>query len=201
MNCLFLDIASHDGILACSDENSVKSSVDLGSAVDDGRLVTEAENLLKEASWSQEDLTHIACVIGPGGFTSLRIAVSFANAMADFLGLPSSGVHQSDIYHARCEEDVLWVHSTKKQELFVRGFGEYESAWPNPKHVMLDDFLHQLPSNVRWMGELIPEHREMMEGKGASSGTLAPLTKVLPEFLSRQTYEKRLISPWYGRGY
>ena len=121
---LFLDIASHQGCIACADDMSTVASVPCTSRIADHDLIALIEQVLKQAAWSYQDLTHIACVVGPGGFTSLRVAVTFTNVLADQLGIPAAGVHLSDLYGARVpHSQFLWLHSTKKQELFARSFG------------------------------------------------------------------------------
>src|SRR5260221_569253 len=82
----------------------------------------------------------IACVLGPGGFTSLRVAVGLTNALAGTLDIPSCGIHLSDLYAAlSMEKDFLWLHSTKKKELFARGFGFFQSTFPEAKCFGIDE--------------------------------------------------------------
>ncbi len=100
---------------------------------------------MREAGWVWKDLTHLACVVGPGGFTSLRVGVSCINALSWSLKIPSAGIHLSDLYAARVPTNsFLWLHSTKRTELFVRGFGSFSREWPQPTHITLDNFLSQL---------------------------------------------------------
>lgn len=212
MKCLFLDIASHKGLLACVSENAVVASQEVDHKISDADLIPAVENLLKTASWSYQDLTHVACVTGPGGFTSLRVAVAYANVLADQLNIPLAGIHLSEVYLARNlstlhpitqpPEDVghrvwgvgmYWFHSTKKTELFARG-GE----WKEPTLVSLDQLTQSLPESAQWMGELLPEHQEHINREQAK---LQNLQDILPDFLSRLSFEKKPLVPWYGRGW
>jgi tRNA threonylcarbamoyl adenosine modification protein YeaZ len=168
----------------------------------DDQLMPTIEGVMKEAEWKYEDLTHIAVVNGPGGFTSLRMAVTLANVLADQLGIPATGIHLSDVYAARVSaDDFLWVHSTKKIELFVRGFGSFAELWPEPTLVSIDDFVAKVPSNAMWAGELIADHRVALVGKNLLPADLKSLEGVLPAFLASLAYKKELILPWYGRGW
>lgn len=54
------------------------------------------DELLKEARISVADLDALAVGIGPGGFTGLRIALSFAKALALSIGRPLLGVSSFD---------------------------------------------------------------------------------------------------------
>jgi len=212
MQYLFLDIASHKGLLACVTENAVVSSLEVGHKISDADLIPAVENLLKDAKWSYQDLTHIACVTGPGGFTSLRVAVTYVNVLADQLSIPLTGVHLSEVYSARnlfsqhpitqppegvergaWGEGIYWLHSTKKQELFVRG-GE----WKEPTLVTLDQLTSSLPTSAQWMGELLPEHQAQINREESQ---LKNLTDILPEFVSQLSYDKKPLEPWYGRGW
>lgn len=244
MNALFLDLASYAGLLACVTEKEVIASEPVDHRIGDHELVPLLEAVLGRAKWSYRDLTHVACVIGPGGFTSLRVAVALANTLVHQLKIPGTGVHLSDLSFARISphpaqshgvrerrwqgatlshqmgegrvRDVLWIHSTKKHELFVRGFGEYAKQWPEAAHSTIEDFLAKLSSTLSlrdipppgeegirrtlfWVGELIPEHEKVLAERELVPAPLQLLQDVLPDFLVRQTFMNSLLVPWYGR--
>jgi len=370
MRYLFLDLASHSGLLACVEDQTIKASEPVDHRIGDHELIPLFEKTLDAAGWKAADLTHIACVIGPGGFMSLRVAVAFANTLIHQLKIPGAGIHLSDLCAARsfsssgsdeqtsipqplppqeeggcgrgwqksstpadlllyaremrkkpteaeeklweelrhdvlgvrfrrqyvlegaifdfyCPElkfvievdgeihdnpeclradqerderfaegyhiktirftndevlhDVegvlgsikkhiqkhspslvergeggevktkrigkgfLWLHSTKKNELFVRGFGFYASLWPEATHVTVEDFLLHAAeireSQLRWCGELIPEHEALFKEKKLQPVALCPLAEVLPAFLQKQTFTGKLLEPWYGRSW
>jgi len=283
MRCLFLDLASHHGLLACTEDDVIAASEPVDHRIGDHELIPLFEKTLQAAGWKAGDLTHCACVIGPGGFMSLRVAVAFANTLIHQRRIPGAGIHLSDLYAARGPylpsslsisqtsipqplplsiaqtsipptpflpgrkgevapsiamlplssgegvrgerlslkkglrgevgknksekggEDFLWLHSTKKHELFVRGFGSYASLWPEAAHVTVEDFLLRAKeireSSLRWCGELIPEHEALFQEKKLQPVTLCPLADVLPAFLGKQTFTEKLLEPWYGRGW
>ncbi len=214
MRCLFIDLASHDALLACVTERRVSSSRSVHSRIGDHELIPLVESLLSEAGWRYEDVTHVACVIGPGGFTSLRVALAFANVLADQLGIPLAGIHLSDLYRVRVgdrdrKEEVYWLHSTKRDQLFICG-GKWKeptlidihSLSPIPQYSNPHSPVFQSPTPnpypILWMGELIPEHRAKI---GTDPVQLTSLTEILPAFLAAQTYSKKSLQPWYGRGW
>ncbi len=111
-----------------------------------------------------------------------------------------AGVHLSDLWHARIhqEADVLWLHSTKKELLFVRGFGALAKDIPEPVLVTFEDVKKDIRDTADFIGELIPEHAKslpvtMTEG-------VKPLTDILPALLETLTYGEPPLLPWYGRG-
>ena len=184
--------------------------------IDDVLLMSHVEDvLLGAAGWSYPDLTHIACVIGPGGFTSLRVAVALSNTLSHELGIPQCGVHLSDIYAVRAQmknekltvknndaqifhfsfSTSLWLHSTKKHELFIRQFPA------EPRCVTLDELRAIIKPGMQWMGELIPEHRVIVEDAGVTEAPMRSLADVLPAFLQAQKFGAQILTPWYGRGW
>ncbi len=211
MRSLFLDIASHQGLLACVTDDSIVASHAVDHRIDDREFVREIEKVLAAAQWQYADVTSVACVAGPGGFTSLRVGVAAANALSYALQIPSCGIHLSDLYAARSvgalhatplrAGDVLWLHSTKKRELFVRGFGHHAKDFPEAVCMQADQLTSILKKDDAWMGELIPEHRAIVDDCGAGEAPLKPLQEVLPAFLAAQTFGKQTLQPWYGRGW
>ena len=214
MHTLFLDLASHDGICACVTEHDVLASRAISHRIADHELVPLALGLLREGGWSYGDLTHLACVTGPGGFTSLRVAVTCTNTLVDQLQTPAAGVHLGSLYAARVNgiSDFLWLHSTKKHstspaglrgagELFVRGFGAHAMQFPEPACVALDALRVKLPPGALWVGELLPEHAAELDTAGLQPAPLVETHFILPSFLASQKYTRELLVPWYGRGF
>lgn len=208
MKILFLDLASHDALIACCDDQNTVGSESVHARIGDHEVIPMIEKVLAEAGWSFEGLEAIACIVGPGGFTSLRVAVTFANVLSDQLGIGSVGIHLSDLYRARVgsakdevrsakgkEKNVYWLHSTKKDQLFVCG-GE----WKEPTLISIDELQSRITNHESrmWMGELIDEHQSIIQ---ADPINLLPISDVLPELLSTQKYDEELLVPWYGRGW
>lgn len=204
MRTLFLNIASQDGLLAVAVDDLIGSIVQLHPRMTDANLVQALASLTAD-EWPVESLERIACVTGPGGFTSLRVACAFANALSHFQKIPLAGIHLSDLYAARaCHPESAegwWLHSTKRELVFLRGFGRHADACPEPTLVKLEEMDRYIQRGERWMGELIPEHRTLLESRGVTEAELLPLETVLPALLDSVTYEHQSIEPWYGRGW
>jgi tRNA threonylcarbamoyl adenosine modification protein YeaZ len=202
MRILFLDLGNTAGAVACvtGTETVVLTPVD--HRVDDASLGSLLEDTVRGAGWTMKDLTHLACVTGPGGFTSLRVAAATANALAFALGIKACGIHLSDLIAARASDpSFLWLHSTKKHQLFVRGFGDCRDCSPEAQCIELDTLPPLLSGVSRWAGDLLPEHRSVVDTAGCVSAPLRDLQSVLPGFLSTQPYGEETIVPWYGRGW
>ncbi|TSC80562.1 MAG: hypothetical protein G01um101425_216 [Candidatus Peregrinibacteria bacterium Gr01-1014_25] len=177
--------------------------------VSDAELLPTIENLLHAAEWTFATLTHVACVTGPGGFTSLRIAVTLANTLSDQLGIPLTGVHLSDVYAARVtggqrpatSGQIFWLHSTKAHEVFVREMGSAKTQWTEPTHMTMEDLDRLLPKTFSWCGELLPAHQQVIAERGGAAQATAPLMSVLPDIVRSLSYAKPPVLPWYGRGW
>lgn len=369
--------------MALVNENKVTGFKPLENHQDDSLLMPTLEQLLKESKLTLKDLTHIAAVTGPGGFMSLRVGISLANALSWSLKIPLAGVHLSDLYETRgttptpnpspwpfvayatsgqqgegkfqngfnkllgrvwrgvncemrpahamlkraramrsqptetekllwnhlrkgqlnglhfrrqrpignfvvdfyCESlklavevdggihndtheydeyrtsnlnargvnvmrfsnndilhrinDVLtairsfndiplprlaggaaptasgeglgegvWLHSTKKNLLFLRGFGDLQKLWPEPVSIELSKLRQELenyqtskPPNhqtIPYVGELIDEHRKALPHLHPAK-SINPLTDILPAFVQTLKFEMKPLEPWYGR--
>jgi len=196
MRCLFLDLASHDGLLTLVDEGKVLSSRLFHGRVSDHELLAAFEAIVPDPSI----ITHVACVIGPGGFTSLRVAVSFANTVSFARNIPSAGIHLSDLYQARTQmPDVLWLHSTRKDEVFVRGFGALVSFFPQTKCERLGNWIENVEPGTLFMGELLPEHEKIVIQAGLQRAPVLRMEEILPSFLSSLSFTRAILRPWYGR--
>lgn len=189
-------------MIACMTEKTSVASASVDHRITDDQFVPMVEMVLKQAGWTYQDLTHVAVVSGPGGFTSIRVGVASANALAYALSIPIVGIQLSDLYVARLAPkvadlaQVVWLHSTRKQFVFRRG-----GAQPLADIDLVDvaNFPSVLAPYQFWTGEILPEHQALLPTQ-LSPAPLHDLHDVLPIFLSRQTYCPAPVLPWYGRG-
>lgn len=202
MRTLFLDFASNKGSVACVSEQGFCSFLSTESRIGDAEVMQMIAKACEKAGWPLCDSGRIACVTGPGGFMSLRTAVSIANALGWSLKIPIAGVHLSEIYGARMCSDGVWLHSTRREQMFVRGFGVHAALWPAPTIITLEDCVATLPQNVLWCGELLPEHRDALSaGKNIRDSNLLTPEKALPQVLQNLSYSPTSLRPWYGRAW
>lgn len=223
MRALFLDLASHEKLFALVTDDRTVGSTEINDHTDEATLLPTIALLLKEAGWTFEDLTHIAAMTGPGGFMSLRVGISLANALSWSLKIPIAGIHLSDLWFyraglamsswqlavgkelkANCQlptaKSYLWLHSTKKNLLFVRGFGAFAKTWPEPVCITIDEFeakSFKLQASS-YIGELIDEHQKVLNRLKPLKPIL-PSEKVLPKLFTGCTWSNEILSPWYGR--
>ena len=204
MRCLFFDIASHETVVACCTDKEVAACITQNGPSGDGELMTYIHNVLKRAQWQPEELTGVAAVMGPGGFTSLRIAAAGANALGFALSIAVCGMHLSELYRARSQEkDLLWLHSTKRSEVFIRGFGRWQQQWSEAVHCELGSVLEVLQSesitDCTWTGELLEEHQQAIAPYVSQQAALVTVESILPSLLAEQRFSQQTLQPWYGR--
>jgi len=200
MKCLFLDPAGFIGSIACVTDAETLVLDTMDHRITDKDIIPLIDATLEKAGWTYKDLTHLASVTGPGGFTSLRTGIALLNVFSDQLQIPVAGVHESDVYAARVsEKDWVWCHSTRIDQFFVRGFGSYAALFPEPSLIDLDVFAEKVPDGILWAGELIEGQQKKLASKKMKPLDLKPLGDVLPGILKDVPFGMTALLPWYGR--
>lgn len=207
---LFIDLCSHKKIIACVDDQETLACAEIPDHTDEADLMPAIERLLLSAAAEEtilrsSSITRIAVITGPGGFMSQRVAMSLANTLSWSLKIPIAGIHLSDLWAARISKPssltlnpFLWLHSTQKKSLFIRGFDALEKKWPEATLISLDDAKIQIPKESLFIGELIPEHSLGLAVQPYEK--LRMIEEVLPDLCGKFIYGKPPVLPWYGRG-
>lgn len=196
MDTLFLDFCSHKKLLALVRDGATVAESALQDHTDEASVMPAIEDLVTKAGRTLHDIGRIAAVTGPGGFMSQRVGLAVANALAWSLKVPIGGVHLSEVYGARVSGDALWIHSTKKQLLFVRGLGKFAKTWPEPITITLDEL--SAIKKGSYVGEALPEQALVLNIKPLE--TMKDITAVLPSIVEHVSYDMKPLIPWYGRG-
>ncbi|MSR67605.1 hypothetical protein EXS65_02145 [Candidatus Peribacteria bacterium] len=211
---LFIDLCSHRKIIACVDQGKTLALAEISDHTDEADLMPAIERLLSSIPVHNRSgrsissaIDRIAAISGPGGFMSQRVEMSLGNALSWGLRIPIAGIHLSDVWAARVSksltpiptpESFLWLHSTQKTSLFIRGFGTCKTEWPEPTLISLDDARKRIPPDTIMIGELIPEH--CLHFTLLPADKMKPIEDVLQELCERATYGNPPMLPWYGRG-
>lgn len=198
MDTLFLDFASNRKAAVLLRGSAVTSEIFVDNKVEEEQILPKIEKMLSDAGLSLRTLSRIAAVTGPGGFMSQRVGLAIANALSWSLHIPIGGVHLSDVWHARCRGDAVWFHATKKELLFIRGFGSYAALWPDAVTISLENARAALKADTPFIGEVLPEQQAVLRSVPASG--LRPIADVLPGLVDGLTYGEPPLLPWYGRG-
>jgi len=113
------------------------------------RVLGDIDELLREADWQLGDLDLIACGMGPGSFTGVRIGVSAAKSIAFGVELPLLGVSTLQIMAQTSEHDrVFTALDARMGEVY---FGAYARDEAGLMRAALDDVVidpHKLDVDV-----------------------------------------------------
>lgn len=101
------------------------------------RIIPLIDETIREAAWAKRSLDVIACGLGPGSFTGVRIALATAKGIALALGRPLVGVGSLRAMAAGIteERDVMALVDAKKGEVFVAGYDPTGREILAPSHV------------------------------------------------------------------
>jgi tRNA threonylcarbamoyl adenosine modification protein YeaZ len=191
MDTLFLDFCSNRKLFALIADTVVLAETELADHTDEASVMPAILRLLTKAGRTPASIGRIAAVTGPGGFMSQRVGLAVANALAWGLKIPIGGLHLSDLYAARTAGDVMWIHSTKKELLFVRPLNQKTEP-----ETMTLDALAKLEG--MYVGEVLPEQAAKLKMKPCP--TLKKISDVLPHVVNALSFSSTPLTPWYGRG-
>jgi tRNA threonylcarbamoyladenosine biosynthesis protein TsaB len=121
------------------------------------RVLEDADELLRESAYEQQDLTALAVGTGPGSFTGLRLGLAAARGLAFALELPVAGVSTLRVLAAG-SPGALPVIDAGRREVFTLGEGEPLCSTPQA----LD-----LEPGTLCVGDGALRYRAVLESKGA----------------------------------
>lgn len=95
---LIIDTTNKEIInLALADDECVLFSKNISAKFEqEEKLLSSIEKLLLENKLDQKKLSGIIVVVGPGGFSALRIGLAVANTLAFALDIPIVGLKKSE---------------------------------------------------------------------------------------------------------
>ena len=151
------------------------------------QLLPAVEALLREAGASAKALTGVACCVGPGGFTSLRIGVATAEGLG-LTGLPTWGFSAFELRAAALREaghaGPVWILlDGQRNEAFVQPWEAHATA--PAKKVPLSTIPELIGRDAWWAPErfapklsgLDPARKVDLDEDAATRAGLATLTR------------------------
>ena len=151
------------------------------------RLLPTLDALLAEAGAKPEDLEGVACCVGPGGFTSLRIGVATAEGLA-LTGLPTWGFSAFELraaaLRAAGHAERVWILlDGQRHEAFAQPWEAHATA---PARKLPIAELKDLIGHEAWwaphsftakLEALDPGARLALDEEAATRAGLAALTR------------------------
>jgi tRNA threonylcarbamoyladenosine biosynthesis protein TsaB len=109
------------------------------------RLLGLVDGVLEQAGWKRRDLQLVACCLGPGSFTGVRVGVATAKGIALALELPIVGVGSLEVmahaYFAHrgvpadAEEAAIALLDARKGEVFWAAYAGTGALLAGPGHL------------------------------------------------------------------
>jgi tRNA threonylcarbamoyladenosine biosynthesis protein TsaB len=103
------------------------------------RLLGLIDRAVMRAGWKKTEIDLVACCIGPGSFTGVRVALATAKGIALGLGCPIVGVGSLEAMASAArragEKMVLPMLDAKKGEVFWAAYDETGALLAGPGHV------------------------------------------------------------------
>jgi tRNA threonylcarbamoyladenosine biosynthesis protein TsaB len=144
MRALGIDTSTHRAQVALSDGAScVARSESNDPRVHAERLVELVDGVVARAGWTRGDIDLVACGIGPGSFTGVRVSLATAKGIALGLGRPIVGVGSLEAMafaaNVPAGRLVVPLLDAKKGEVFWAAYRSDGSLAAGPGHVATGD--------------------------------------------------------------
>lgn len=162
-------------------------------AVGSRELLAAIDGLLEDAGVLPAALDAVACGIGPGSFTGVRIGLAHARGLALALGIPVAGVSTLAALAAAAPAGAVPVVDARRAEVFALVAGEEICARPDdlpfaPGTVLVGDGAVRYRAAFEARGAVIPPDGSPVHLPGALSHArlatgFGPVDLVLPAYL------------------
>lgn len=202
MLTLIINTASRQHELILCTETEILSHTPWTGKRDEAKtLLPKIEEILQKHSKTLKDLTHLVAVSGPGGFSSLRVGISIANALIYSLKLRSASIKLFDWWKKKLADknNYLLVSSASGNSVFIEGMGKFEEHAASCRFTKVEE-LHKniFDKQTPIYGELMEKHIEKFPH--IKKENLSEKTINIPEIMKKMEWKKEgIIEPYYGR--
>lgn len=140
--------------------------------------------VLDEAGVDRRDVDLVGVGLGPGPFTSLRVGVVTAAALADALGVPAYGACSLDAVPRPCGRDTVVVTDARRREVYWARYDATGRRTDGPavsRPAELAVALHAEPAPPVVVGPGLEPHAEHFAGLAGTDGPAWPAAARLAE--------------------
>lgn len=163
MLTLTLDTSTHRGTVALGKNGSIlaECSWDKESSHSE-KLVTEIAKLFKTAGCELKDTQQIICGIGPGSFTGIRVALSFARTLANSNQLSVIAVEACWAIALNAVNTTVPISVVLNAQKNMYFYGDYQwngtilETLHTSMLVSTEDFIKLAPTHHSWITN-VPE--------------------------------------------
>lgn len=169
MRLLALDTSSPALAVAVLDDGFVRGELVVRSSTHDLEPVTLVDRLLALCGLQLAEIDALACAIGPGSFTGLRVGLTFMKGLAGHRPLYGISTLAALAYAAGSpDRPVAACLDARRGELYGAVYREGKAIVPEGIYSP-DSFAQQLagcPGSVLLLGEGALVYRHQLEGQG-----------------------------------
>jgi tRNA threonylcarbamoyladenosine biosynthesis protein TsaB len=114
-----------------TDENSGQSRL----------LIPMIEEVLQNSNLTYQDCDHIACSVGPGSFTGIRVALTAARSIALILNKKLLGLSNLEIIasSSNLSGDILSVINAYRGQFYAQRFNKTTELIPISEPILIDE--------------------------------------------------------------
>lgn len=130
-------------------------------------LMPMAQEALQKSGVFLEDLSHLACVVGPGSFTGVRIGVAAAQGMARGLGIPCIAINALEaMAWGTCLANavICTIRDARSSQVYGAAFRDGKRLI-NDCALKLTEFLDAvslLGERLYFLGDGVPVHHDQI---------------------------------------
>ena len=157
-------------------------------------LIPAIEGMLADANMTICDIEQGVVCVGPGGFTSVRLGVSTANALGFALQIPFASIDLFTLLeHLFSEQkDLCILIEANPEEIFVKGLGKWSSVFPEARLMKLIEVVSLMNSEAVCVGQVSDATRgALTHGKFLKQDVKFSLP------WNSLKFSKEIIVPWY----
>lgn len=141
MNYLAIDTSGKNLTVVIKKNTQIFTAYDEECGVNHSvELMPRVEELLKRADFNLKDADFLACVVGAGSFTGIRIGVSTVKAMCFAFNKPILSITSFDTLAYNVDGKVLAVIDAKHNGFYVCGYND-KKVVIEPSYVMREELI------------------------------------------------------------
>ena len=200
---LAIDVTGPGGGAALAKDGAVELAL-IPPAVARGRdLVPQVRELLSQHDLKLEDLEGIACAVGPGSFTGIRIGIATAATLAYAAKRPVVAIGSLHGIAAQSDAaDVAVVLDARRDHVYAARFrdGALDGAY---RHVPAAEFAAELADDTVVLGDARTRYPDLFDGHpGSADSTVRPDVVArlgVDAFANGEAIEPAELRPMYLR--
>ena len=158
------------------------------------KIIAMVEELLKEANIDKSQISAVAVTVGPGSFTGIRIGVTTARTVAQFLGVKCISVSSLEVFKifATHDEKVAVIFNARRGQVYGAVYGNNGEEILKPGPYMLTDVFEIVKDfdDVVFYGDGVDAYGDSLEGYRTASEEKRYQTAELAAKVALEKYGK-----------